>query len=215
MRQQQEIALRGHRHDREDVVVQVALQREIDRDRAGHRHGRGEHRDRQREGEHARDRDHQQHHEQHEGAGAFDHADRLHQVEHPGEAEEQVEQHEAQPPGLQVHLERRQRQELAAFGDDDGVDQQHARGPDAGGGGPGPQARQEAHGRDQKQHDQRGGQAVLGEQPHHFVVEGRAGAGGRGQPVAGVAHALGGHPPPLGGSLLALVARVTGGHTRT
>ena len=154
--------------------MQGALEREIHRDHGGDRNGRGEHRDRQARGQHARHRDHEQHHEQHEGAGAFLDADRLDQVEHPGEPEEQIEHDEAQPPGLDVDLALRRRQELLALGDDDGVDHQHAGGPDAGGHRAGPQARQEADGRDQQQHHERGRQPVLREQAQELVVEDRA-----------------------------------------
>ena len=167
--------------------MQGALEREVHCDHGGDRHGRREHRDRQARRQHARHRDHEQHHEQHEGAGAFLDADRLDQVEHPGQPEEQIEQDEAKPPGLDVDLALRRRQKLLALGDDHGVDQQHAGGPDAGGQRAGPQARQEADGGDQQQHDKRGGQPVLREQAQQLIVEDGARAGGGGQPVAGVA----------------------------
>ena len=57
-----------------------------------------------------------------------------------------------------------------------------------------PEAGEEADGADQQQDHQRRREAVLGELPQQFVVEGDAGAGGRGQPVAGVADPLGGEP---------------------
>ncbi len=66
---------------------------------------------------------------------------------------------------------------------------------------------------DQQQHDERGGQPVLREHAHQFIVESRAGAGGRGQPVASVANTLRGNAAPLRGSLLALVARGAGRHS--
>ena len=94
-------------------------------------------------------------------------------------------------------------EELPALGDDDGVDHQHRRGPGAGHDRAGPQAGQEADGADQQQDHQRGRQPVLGELAQQLVVEGDAGAGGRGQPVARLAHALGGEPPALGQRLLA------------
>ena len=42
-----EVTLRRHRHDGENVIAQVTLQREVERDRRRHREGRGEGRDRQ------------------------------------------------------------------------------------------------------------------------------------------------------------------------
>ena len=94
-------------------------------------------------------------------------------------------------------------EELPALGDDDGVDHQHRRGPGAGHDRADPDAGQEADGADQQQHHQRRRQAVLGELPQQLVVEGDAGAGGRGEPFAGLADALGGEPPALGQRLLA------------
>src|SRR5665213_1284875 len=190
-----EIALCGRRHDGEDVIAQRALQREIERDRRGDREGGRECRDRQARSQHARHRHHQQHDEQHEGAGAFIGADRVDENEHPGQTVEQVEQDEAQAPGFGDHRRHRQFEELAAFGDDDGVDHQHRRGPGAGGDRARPQARQETDGRDQQQNDQRSGQPVLRVLSQQFVVEHRARARGRGQPVARIAHILRGQPP--------------------
>ena len=57
--------------------------------------------------------------------------------------------------------------------------------------------------RDQQQHHERGRQPVLGELPQQLVVEGDAGAGGGGEPLAGLADPLGGEPPALGERLLA------------
>ena len=183
--------------------MQVALQREVQRHRKRHRHGRGEHRDRQARREHAGDRNHQQHHEQHEGARALILADRMDQVVHPGEAVEEIENDEAQAPAPEVARRRGLGEELPALHDDDDVDDQDRGGPRAGHDRADPQTRQEADGADQQQHHERGRQAVLGELPQQFVVEGDAGAGGRGQPVAGVAHALRREPPALGQRLLA------------
>ena len=87
-------------------------------------------------------------------------------------------------------LGHRQFEELPALGDDDGVDDQHRGGPGAGGDRAGPQARQEADGRHQQQDHQRGRQPVLRVLPQQLVIEGRARAGGRGQPVARLAHVL-------------------------
>ncbi len=88
------------------------------------------------------------------------------------------------------YLRHRQLEELPAFGDHDGVDHQHRRGPGAGGHRAGPQARQEADGGDQQQDHQRGGQAVLRVLAQQLVVEGGAGAARGGQPVARLAHVL-------------------------
>ena len=203
MGEQREIALSGNRHDAEDVVVQVALQREVQRDGEGHRHGCREHRDRQARRQHARDRDHQQHHEQHEGARALVLADRMDEVVHPGKAVEEIEDDEAQPPAFEILGCRRLGEELPALGDDDGVDHQHRRGPGAGYDRAGPDAGQEAHGADQQQDHERRRQAVLGELPQQFIVECDAGSGGRGQPLAGLPDALGGKPPALGQGLFA------------
>ena len=176
--QHREIALRGHRHDGEDVVAQRALQREVERDRRGDRKRRGEGRDRQARGQHAGNRDHQQHDEQHEGARAFVGADRMNQNEHPGQTVEQIEHDEAEAPGARPNGGHRQLEELPAFGDDDGVNDQHRRSPGAGRDRAGPQARQEADGGDQQQDHQRGGQTVLRVLAQQLVVEGRAGAAG-------------------------------------
>src|SRR5664279_5615480 len=185
-----EVALRGDRHDGEDVVAQGALQDEVERDRRGHREGGGEHRHRQARGQHAGHRHHQQHDEQHKGARAFVGADRMNQNEHPGQPVEQVEQDEAQPPGLRRCFGHRQLKELPAFADHDGMDDQHRGGPGAGDDGAGPQARQEADGRHQQQDHQRRRQPVLRILPQQLVIESRAGAARRRQPVARLAHVL-------------------------
>ena len=185
-----EIALRRNRHDGENVIAQVSVQGEIERDRGGDRKGGGEHRHRQAGGQHAGDRHHQQHDEEHEGIRAFVGADRMDQDEHPGQAVEQVEHDEAQAPGTVGDRGRRQVEELPAFGDDHGMDHQHRTGPDAGLDRAGPQARQEADGGDQQQDHQRGRQPVLRVLPQQLVIEGRPGAAGRDQPVARVAHIL-------------------------
>ena len=104
-------------------------------------------------------------------------------------------------------------QELPALGDDDGVDDQHRAGPGAGGDRADPQARQEADHADQQQDHQRRRQPVLREQPQQLVVEERPRPGGRGQPVARLAHVLRGRAAALGrrpvGGKVALVATHT------
>ena len=202
--EQREIALRRDRHDAEDVIVQVALQREVQRHRKRDRHGCGKHRNRQARRQHARHCDHQQHHEQHEGVGAFVLTDRVHEVVHPGEAIEQVEHDEAQPPASQIAGVGRLRQELPAFGDDDRMDDQHGGGPGAGHDRAGPDARQEADGADQQQDrpakrtggSRRTGAAIRSRRPD-------ACAGGRGQPLARLADARGREPAPFGERLFA------------
>ena len=197
VRQQAEIALRRDRHDGEDVVVQIALEREVERDRRRHRHGRREHRDRQARGQHARHRDHQQHDEQHEGARSCSPPTgwmRLNIQDSPKNRSSMMKRRRQG----RMSTVRRLGQELPALGDDDDVDHQHRAGPDAGRDRADPQARQEADGRDQQQHHERGRKAVLREQPQQFVVEGGARAGGGGEPVARLAHALRRDAPPLG-----------------
>ena len=99
--EQRKITLRRQRHDGEDVIVQRALEDEIERDGDGDRQGERQHRDRQARRQHARYRHHQQHDEQHERAGLLVDAERMDEDEGPRHAEEQIEQDEAQPPGAQ------------------------------------------------------------------------------------------------------------------
>ena len=195
VRQHGEIALGGERHGRQDVAVHVAAQDEIQRHRGRHRHGCGDHRHRQARRQHARHGDDQQHDEQHEGGRALVAADQMHEVEHPGETEEQVEQHEAHAPGAQVEPARSLGQELAAHRHDDPVDHHHRGGPDARLDRAAPQAGQEADRGDEGEDGERCGLPVLREQAQQLVVEGRTGAGGRGQPIARLAHALCGEAP--------------------
>ena len=87
---------------------------------------------------------------------------------------------------------RRLVEELPAGANDDEMDDERAAGPHAGGQCPGPQAREQADGDDEQQDHQRGRQPVLRELAQQLVVEDRPRAAGRGQPVARLAHVLGG-----------------------
>ena len=86
VRQQREIALRGDREHRQDVVLDRAADREVERHRGGDRRGRRDHRHRHARRQRRRQRHHQQHDEQHEGAGVLLDPDRMDQDEHPGHA---------------------------------------------------------------------------------------------------------------------------------
>ena len=90
---------------------------------------------------------------------------------------------------------RRLFEELPALANDDEMDEERARGPDARGQGAGPQTGKQPDGDDQKQDDRRGRNAVLRELPQQLVIENRPRAAGRGQPVACFAHMLGRQPP--------------------
>ncbi len=93
---------------------------------------------------------------------------------------------------------RRLGEELPAFGDDDGVDDQHRAVQVPAVTAPVQRLDRKPTVADQQQDDQRGGQPVLREQAQQLVVEGRPRAGGRGQPVARLAHALRGGAAALG-----------------
>ena len=190
--QQRKVAFRRQRHDGKDVIVQRALAGEIQRDRNADRQRHGEDRDRQTRGQHARDRHHQEHDEQHEGARLLIAADRVDEDKGPRHAEEQIEQDEAQPPGAEIGGARRFFEKLPAGADDHEMDDQRAGGPHPGGERSGPQAGKKPDGDNQEQDHQRSRQAVLGELAQQFVVEDRPRAAGRGQPIAGFAHMLGG-----------------------
>ena len=128
--------------------------------------------------------------------GAFVGADRMDEDEHPGEAVEQIEDDEAQPPALRGRCvvggsARNCRHLVTMTAWITSTDAVQAPAVDRAG----PQARQEADGADQQQDHQRGRQPVLRELAQQLVVEGGAGAGGRGQPVAGLADVLCGEPP--------------------
>ena len=194
--EQREIALRGDRHDGEDVVAQRALQHEVERDRRRHREGGGKYRHRQARRQHARHRDDQQHHEQHEGARAFVDADRMDQDEHPGQPVEQIEHDEAQPPGCGADVGHRQlarncRHLLIMTAWMTSTDAVQAPAVIA----PVHRLDRKPMVADQQQDHQRRGQPVLRVLAQQFVVEGRARAARRGQPVARLAHILRGKSP--------------------
>ena len=155
-----------------------------------HRHGRGEHRDRQARGEHARDRDDQQHDEQHEGRR------RLRRRAPPRRRSTSRRRRRTGRGSRSARASGRYRRRPAASA----RNLRHcavmmpwmpktASVQAAGEHGPGPQAGEEADGRDQQQDRDRGGLAVLRELAQQLVVEGRR-AAGRGELVAHPAHAL-------------------------
>ena len=127
--QQGKIAFRRHRHGGEDIVVQRAFDREIQRDRDGDRQRQREYRDRQARRQHARYRHHQQHDEQHEGGGLIVHADRIDQDKRPRHAEKQIEHDEAHAPSAQLRGRRRLFEELTAGANDDEMNEERATGP--------------------------------------------------------------------------------------
>ena len=137
---------------------------------------RGEHRDRQARRQHARHRDHQQHHEQHEGAGGLVRSPSgLNRMNIQARPKNRSSVTKRMRQRRMSTCARRLGQELPAFGDEDRVDDQNGRGPDAGHDRAGPQAGQEADRADQQQDDERGRQPVLRELAQQLVIESRRG----------------------------------------
>jgi hypothetical protein len=95
---------------------------------------------------------------------------------------------EAQPPGAQIHGGGRLVEELAAGANDDEMDDERAAGPHPRGQRSRPQRGKKADGEHEQQNHQRSRQPVLRELAQQLVVEDRARAAGRRQPVARFPH---------------------------
>ena len=179
MGEQRKIAFGRDGEQGERVIVEGAAQREIERDRRGHRRGCRQRRDRQARRQHARHRDHQQHQEHHHRVGGDVEARRVQQDRGPAQAVEQVEQHKPRPPFARGGERGLVAEESLAVADDGGMDAEHAEGPGHRRHHLRPQAEQDA-GRNHQQHDDIGCRhAGLGILPEQFGVEGRARPAGR------------------------------------
>ena len=179
MGEQREIAFGREREQREHVIVEGAAQREVERDRRGHRRGCRQRRDRQAGRQHARHRDHQQHQEHHQRVGDDLEPRRMDQDRGPAQAVEQVEQHEPRAPFAGGGERGLVAEESVAVADDGGMDAEHADGPGRRRHRLHPEAEQDA-GRNHQQHDDKGCRHPgLGILPEQFGVEGRAGSAGR------------------------------------
>ncbi len=147
------VAFRGQRHEGENVIVQRALDGEIECQRDGDRQRQREYRDRQARRQHARYRHHQKHDEQHEGGRLVIHADRVDQNEGPRHAEKKIEHDEAHAPSAQRRGPGRFVEELTARANDDEMDKERAGGPHAADERPGPQPGERTDGDDQQEND--------------------------------------------------------------
>jgi hypothetical protein len=155
--QKREVAFRRNREDRQHVVVERASHREVERNRRGHRNGRGEGRHRQARGQHARYGNDQQHQEHEQRVRNHVEAGRVDQDVGPRQAEQQVEKDEACAPAAGSRRRHRFMHEAAAIGDQQAVNGQNGAGPEHRGERFDPEAGQQACNHHQQDDDQRGG----------------------------------------------------------